>query len=73
MKMRFKKEYSDIPDVRLSYELVDDKFWYGWNEKYGYIPHYNTKLLGLIPSYKMEETDGTEVEAIDVFVALANM
>ncbi len=73
--VRFKKEYSDIPDVRLSYELVDDKLHYNWNEQYGPInePHYNTKLLGLVPAYKMEQSEDTDTPAIDVFIALANM
>lgn len=63
--VRFKKEYSDS-EPRLSYELVSDEpeFNDDW------CPCWNTKLLGLIPIRKLEEADGSELPAIDVFVKL---
>lgn len=70
--VRFKPEYSDS-NPRLSYELEDEKFWYGLSDNFGYISYYNTKLLGLVPAYKMEEADENDVPAVDVFVKLSNI
>lgn len=71
MVVRFKKQYAETTNGRLSYELIDDELVFDFNEKsQQWYDHYNTKLLGLVPAYMMEEADGSEVEAIDVFVKL---
>lgn len=77
MLVRFKPEYSADLNNRLSYELVSDEpecFYldkpYGVRE---YEEFYNVKLLGWIPSYKMEiTTDTTDTPAIEIFIQLAN-
>ncbi len=72
--VRFKKEYSDIPDVRLSYELFHDYFVVDYDTHSNCLrTHYYTKLLGLVPTYKMEPSEDTDTPAIDVFVALSNI
>ncbi len=66
--VRFKIEYTDVPDVRMSYELEDEQVI-----KVLGIEYYNTKLLGLIPIYKMEQSEDTDISALDVFVKLSNL
>lgn len=70
--VRFKIEYSDS-EPRLSYELENEKFWYGLSDNFGYISYYNTKLLGLVPAYKMEEADENDYPAVNAFVELSNL
>ncbi len=77
-KVRFKKQYAgDFKGDRISYELVDDElvmqvFQHSVFDDFHLEPHYNTKLLGLVPAYMLEEADGNEVPVIDVIVKLSN-
>lgn len=74
MNVRFKKEYSDS-EPRMAYELVSDEKVYGFDEEQIlWVKCYNTKLMGLIPAYKLEITnDPTDNPAINVFVKLSNI
>lgn len=71
MNVRFREPYSDS-NPRMSYELVEGHFYdYNMEEK---IRYYNTKLIGLVPTYKMEiTTDPTDIPATVVFEALDKM
>lgn len=74
--VRFKEKYAETTNGRLSYELVDDVFVREFAEmqqgNFVLRNHYNTKLLGLVPAYMMEEASDEDIPAIDVFVKLSN-
>lgn len=79
MKVRFKEKYAETTNGRLSYELVDDEVTLqllDYNEEmmsWRTYFCYNLKLLGFVPEYLLEEADGTEIEAIDIFVKLTSL
>lgn len=71
--VRFKENYCADINNRISYELVSDEMVWDFDEdSMSWDKCYNLKLLGLIPAIKLEEADGTETEAIEIFIKLSN-
>jgi hypothetical protein len=68
MKVRFRKEYAETTNGRLSYELVSDELVVD-----RFVRYYNTKFLGFIPAYKMEPSEDTDTPAIEIFIKLSTM
>lgn len=69
MKVRFRSAYCADADYRIAYELVSNEIVY--NEDCEQC--FDLKLMGFVPIRKLEDTDGTEIDAIDVYIKLTNL
>lgn len=72
-KVRFRSNYCADINNRIAYELAHKDYVLHFDAIENKMSnHYNLKLLGLVPARKLEPADGSEVDAIDVFIKLTN-